>query len=183
MSALSDALARLDADRAAFLAAYDALTPAQRAFRPADGGWTADEVVQHLVKAETGTVAIITKQAAAGDARRDVGTPDDARLAQLCAHLRSDGRAAMPEAAAPFIRPDSPPDAGWRDRLADFGDAWHRFDETLADDARDAALMLHPRAGALRADGAAEFVAAHIDHHARQIARLRASEGFPEASA
>ena len=176
---LSDALAALDRDRTAFLRAYDALTPAQRTFRPADGGWTADEIAQHLVKSETGTVAIVRKQAAAGDARRDVGVPDDERLAHVEAFLRSDARTTMPASAEPFIRPDGPPDAGWRDRLAAFSDDWRALADGLPAELESVALMDHPRAGALRADGAARFLAAHIDHHLRQLERLRTADGFP----
>ncbi len=176
---LSDALDTLGRDRAAFLSAYDALTPAQRAFRPADGGWTADEVAQHVVKSETGTLAIVQKQAAAGDARRDVGVPDEARLAGVEALLRSDGRYAMPAAAEPFIRPDSPSDAGWRDRLAAFADEWRALGAGLPAELEPVALMAHPRAGGVTAAGAARFIGAHLDHHTRQLARLRAADGFP----
>ena len=171
----------LDRDRAAFLAAYDALSPRQRSFRPADGGWTADEVLQHVVKSETGTLHIVRKQAAAGDARRDVGTPNDAVMAAVEAFLRSDARTTMPAAAAPHIAPDSPPDAGWRDRLEAFGADWRALDEALPESLANVALMAHPRAGPVTASGAARFSAAHLDHHARQLARLSEAEGFPDA--
>ena len=176
---LPDAVSHLDRDRAAFLAAYDAFTPAQRSFRPPGGGWTADEVAQHLAKSETGTLQIVQKQAAAGAARRDVGTPDEARLAGVEAFLRSDARTTMPEAATPFIAPTSPPDAGWRDRLEAFQSEWDTLAHALPADLEGVGLMDHPRAGAITAAGAARFLAAHIDHHARQIARLRTADGFP----
>lgn len=174
-----DAVSLLDRDRADFLAAYDALSPEQRSFRPPDGGWTADEIAQHLVKAETGTLTIVQKQAAAGDARRDVGTPDEARLAGVEAFLRSDGRTTMPESAAAFIAPTSPPDAGWRDRFAAFGIDWHTLAESVPPEMEVVGLMTHPRAGAITASGCARFIGAHIDHHARQLARLCEADGFP----
>ncbi len=181
MTALPEALAQLERDRAAFLAAYDALTPAQRSFRPADGGWTADEVLQHVVKVETGTVTIVAKQAAAGDRRRDVGTPAEASLAAVEAFLRSDGRTAMPAAVEVHVAPTSPPDAGWRERLGVFASDWSAIAEALPDGDAEVALMAHPVAGPLTAAGAARVVAAHLEHHRHQIARLAASEGCPAA--
>ncbi len=176
---LPDAVSLLDRDRAAFLAAYDALSPAQRSFRPPGGGWTADEVAQHLVKSETGTLTIVQKQAAAGDARRDVGAPDEAQLAELEAFLRSDGRVPMPEGQAPFIAPTEAPDAGWRERLEAFRSDWHALAETMPAGIEHVGLMHHFRAGAITAAGCARFLAAHIDHHARQLERLRQADGFP----
>ncbi len=176
---LPDAVSLLDRDRAAFLAAYDALTSAQRSFRPSDGGWTADEVAQHLVKSETGTLHIVQKQAAAGDARRDVGTPDEARLAALESFLRSDSRVPMPEGQAPHIAPTSPPDAAWRDRFAAFGIDWHTLADTMPAELEPVGLMSHFRAGAISAAGCARFLGAHIDHHTRQLERLRVADGFP----
>lgn len=176
---LPDALDTLGRDRAAFLSAYDALAPAQRAFRPPDGGWTADEVVQHLTKVETGVLRTLAAQAAAGDARRAVSEASEERLAAVEAFMRSDGRTPMPAAAEPFIRPDSPADAGWRDRLAAFDAEWQGLAETLPAGFADVPLMEHPRAGGLTAEGSARFVASHLDHHARQLVRLRAAGGFP----
>ncbi|HEX9952042.1 MAG TPA: DinB family protein [Rubricoccaceae bacterium] len=179
---LADSLSRLDHDRAAFLATFDALTPAQRQFRPSDGGWTADEVAQHLVKAETGTLAILAKQVAAGDARRAVPEASEERLAAVEAFLRSDGLTTMPASAEPFIRPDSPPGAGWRDRLAAFESEWHHLAEALPDALADVPLMEHPRAGGLTAAGAARFMSAHLDHHRRQLERIQAAPGYPASA-
>ena len=176
---LADALARLEHDRAACLAAFDALTPAQRQFRPPGGGWTADEVAQHLVKVETRILGTLAKQAAAGDERRAVSETSEERLAAVEAFMRSDGRTPMPASAEPFIRPDSPADADWRDRLAPLGSDWHRLANAIPVARADVPLMEHPRAGGLTAAGAARFVASHLDHHTRQLARIRTAEGFP----
>lgn len=181
MTDLSDALDALDHDRTAFLAAYDAFTPAQRTFRPADGGWTAEEVAQHAVKVETGTFHIVTTQAAAGDERRAVGEPNRAAMAAVEAYLRSDARFPMPAAAEARIAPSSPPDAGWRERLGDFAEAWREAEAQMPAGLEHVALMDHPRAGGLTAAGAVRFVASHLDHHTRQLARLRSAEGFPAA--
>ncbi|HEX8298570.1 MAG TPA: DinB family protein [Rubricoccaceae bacterium] len=175
MPALLDAVAVLGHDRAAFLAAYDALTSAERTFRPSDGAWTADDVVQHLVKAEMGTLAILEKQVAAGPARREVGDASEERLAAVVAFLRSDGRTTMPAAAEPFITPDSPPDAGWRQRLGALQADWLRLADALPSDLEPVPLMSHPRAGSLTAEGAARFIAAHLDHHTRQLTRILAA--------
>lgn len=178
---LSDALNRLDLDRAAFLAAYDALAPEQRDFRPDSGGWTADEVVQHVVRVETGVLHIVAAQAVAGDDRRAVGEPNEAALAAVEAFMRSDGRTLMPAAAEARIAPTDPPGPEWRERLGEFAEAWREAEAQMPAGLDGVALVEHPRAGGLTATGAVRFLASHLDHHTRQFARLRAAPGFPEA--
>ena len=137
--------------------------------------------MQHLVKAETGTLTICRKQAAAGDARRDVGTPDDVRLDTLIGHLRSDGRAKMPAEAVLSSPQTVLPTPAGATASPTSRTQWAAFAGELSPENAEAPLMAHPRAGALRADGAARFTGAHIAHHVHQLARLRAAEGFPDA--
>lgn len=181
MSALTDALDLLDRDRAAFLAAYDALAPEQRRWRLDGASWSADDVAEHLVRSEAGSLRIVGKQAAAGKASRDLGAPDDGKLARLEERLRSDGRWTMPEAVAEHIAPAGTDGAASRAQIAEMGEAWHAVAETFPEALEAVALLSHPVGGPLTAAGAVRFVAAHIEHHTRQIGRIRADEGFPTA--
>lgn len=181
MSALSEALALLDRDRADFLAAYDALTPEQRAFRPDGVSWSADDVAEHLVKVEAGPLRIVGKQAAAGKASRDLGAPDEQKVVRLEQRLRSDVRFPMPEAVAEHITPAGTDGAASRAQIAEMGEAWRAVAETFPEALGQVALLSHPVGGSLTAAGTLRFVAAHIEHHTRQLARLHDADGFPAA--
>lgn len=176
-------LSTLDRDRAAFLAAFDAFTPEQRAFRPADGGWTADDVAEHLARVESGLLAVLTKQVGSGNARRDVGTPSPDRQAALHGYMRSDARRPMPEALVPHVAPTGADAVESRSAIATAQVRWHGLAETLGVADADVALYAHPVAGAFTFAQTADFHAAHLDHHTRQLARVRASEGFPADAA
>lgn len=181
MPALSDALGLLDRDRAAFLAAYDALTPEQRGWRPGGASWSADDVAEHLVRSEAGSLRIVGKQAAAGKASRDLGAPDDAKLARLEEQLRSEGRWTMPKAIAEHIAPAGADGEASRAQIAEMGTAWHAVAETFPEALETVALLSHAVGGPLTAAGTLRFVAAHIEHHTRQLGRIRADAGFPKA--
>ena len=176
-------LSTLDRDRAAFLAAFDAFTPEQRAFRPADGGWTADDVAEHLARVESGLLAVLTKQVDAGAARRDVGHPSPAGQDRMLAYLRSEMRLPMPETLAPHIGPAGAGGAASRSAIATAQASWRDLAERLAPEDAEAGLYKHPVAGAFTFAQTADFHAAHLDHPTRQLARVRASEGFPADAA
>ena len=172
-------LSTLDRDRAAFLAAYDAFTPEQRAFRPADGGWTADDVAEHMARVETGLLAVLAKQVDAGAARRDVGTPSPAGQDRMMAYMRSEMRLPMPEALAPHVGPTGTDGTESRSAIAAGQVRWRSLEDRLAPEDAEAGLYRHPSAGAFTFAQTADFHAAHLDHHTRQLARIRASDGFP----
>ena len=172
-------LSTLGRDRAAFLAAYDAFTPDQRAFRPADGGWTADEVAEHLVRVDSGILAALAKQMAAGTARRTLGRPSLIRPALVTRFMRSGGQTRMPPAVAPHITPVGTDGAASRVALGESAEAWTRLGASVAPDLARTALWMHPVGGPYTFAQAAGFHASHFDHHTRQLARIRVSDGFP----
>ena len=178
MSDLSAAVAALDAERTTFLRALDALSPTQRAVRPADDAWSADDVAEHLMRTERGMVRGIERQVAAGDARREVGEPSEEALATLLTRLTEDAalRYPMPESAAPYIAPSGldPAEvrAEWDALAAHIRDLATAFPPELA----AVGLTRHPLIGGMTADGTIRFVAAHIVHHRHQLARIAESE-------
>ncbi len=184
MTDYAAAVDSLDVVRGAFLASLDALPPAARVVRPADGAWSADDVAEHLMRTERGLVGGLERQIAAGDARRDVGTPSTDALTMLLDRLTDDEslRYPMPEAAAPFIAPTGLDPADVRAEWHDLAARWRRLVETLPADIDGVGLVRHPLIGAVTAAGAARFVAAHIAHHERQLGRIAASDAVRHAT-
>lgn len=177
---MTDTLRLLADERAAFSALLDDASPDALAFRPSPDAWSLALVLEHLVRVEGGTLAILEKQAAKGDAFRDIGSPEEGRLAQVVAGLRSDRRFRIPAGAASAITPTGEMPVGPASEAWDgFDTRWAALDDRLTDRQREATLFLHATAGPITADGAAEFVAAHAAHHRGQAERIRAADGFP----
>lgn len=181
MPALADALSTLDRDRATFLAAYDALAPAQRTFRPAPAAWSADDVAEHLARVDAGMLAILRRQVDAGDARRDLGRPSRVKQALVTRFMRSDARTRMPPAVAPRVAPVGADPVESRATLAASAGAWATLVASVPPDLEPTPLWSHPVGGAYTAAQAVSFHAAHFDHHVRQLARIRSAVGFPAA--
>lgn len=180
MPTFADSAAALDRARAAFLAQLDAMTDAQRAFRPAGGGWTPAEVAEHLMLVERGLVGGLERQLAAGDARRDVGEPSAEALGRLMDRLESpDTRYAMPDKAATYIAPAGTHGEAVRQEWGALAGRWRALADTLPDALAATGLVRHPLAGAVTAEGAARFAAAHVMHHRGQLDRIEADAAFP----
>ena len=173
----SAALARLAADRAVVLTQLDAMTADQLAFRPARAAWSPADVACHLARSETGLAEIVRRAVATGTALP--GRPSGLRARVLDRLMRSDVRVAMPPAFAPQIAPTGAPFAESRAALADAQVAWREIAESLPPAMALSGVFRHPVSGPLTFAGTLGFAAAHLDHHRRQVERIRASAGFP----
>ena len=176
---MTDALALLRSEHRAFTGRFDAFSPEARLWRPGPEQWNANDVLEHLVRVDQGLLFGLERQIAAGDSRRDVGTPSPEALQQVSLFLRSGRRTRVPASAAEWIAPqgDDPEQvrAEWDSRLGRWREVLASVPEPLA----DVGLILHPAAGAITAQGAAQFAADHTAHHAGQLDRIRAADGFP----
>ena len=173
---LTDALGTLARDRAAVLARLDAMTPEQRAFRPAPDAWSAADVADHLAKAESGQIEIVRRQVAAP---RPLGRPSAPRRWLVERIMRSGVRVRMPAAVAPRVTPTGVPFEASRDALVAAADGWRALAATYPPAMADAGVFAHPVAGPLTLRGTVGFAAAHLDHHRRQIERICRTPGFP----
>ena len=182
MSAFTDALALLDRERAAVLAALDALAPEQRAFRPAPDAWSAADVADHLAKAESGQIEIVRRQVEAGPARRDLGRPSAPRRWLVERIMRSGVRVRMPAAVAQRVTPTGVAFEASRAAIAGCGDGWRALAAAFPPELESVAVFAHPVAGPLTAAGAVCFAAAHLDHHRRQLRRIQAAPGYPTST-
>lgn len=166
----------LEASRDALVAAIDGLSEAQWRFRPADGGWTVEENVEHLVVSARSIGALVMRRLRAGpDAADLVATPLAVRIRARMADRSV--RAEVPE----MVRPTGHP----VDRAAATAE-FVALREVLLAFVREPAHGLragtapHPRLGELDAAEWLAFVAAHELRHVAQLMEVRRAVGFPE---
>ncbi len=177
---MTDALRLLSDERGAFAAHLDGASREALDWRPSPRAWSLVLVLEHLVRAEEGTLSILDKQAAKGDSFRDFGAPDGAALARVLGRLHSDRRWQIPEPVVPALTPTGDvPLAGLRQTWGGFDGRWQALDEALSGPQRTGGIFRHVHAGPITAEGAARFTAAHVAHHRMQAERIRAADGFP----
>lgn len=148
-------------------------------WRPEPEAWSATDVLEHLVRVERGVLFGISRQVAAGDARRDVGMPSAESQAELREFLLSEGRIEMPASAERFITPQGKPYADLRAEWDALPDRWREALDSVPAELATVGLIRHALAGALTAEGAAGFVTDHARHHLHQLRRILEADGFP----
>jgi hypothetical protein len=173
MTACSRIFQELETQRKVLLAELTAWPPNRVNFRPAPGAWSAVEVLDHIVRAETGTIADVRKGLQNPHTLGPEERPGIAALNQL---LRSDQSFKVPAGAA--IHPDT------QTTLSDVTDRWEQtraevkslLDHLTPEDSR-CGVFNHPFAGWMTFSDVLDHFSAHLYHHGFQLARLRAS--FP----
>jgi len=163
---------QLEVQRTGLLAEFSQWPAARLRFRLAPHAWSVVEVLDHIVRAESGTIADIR----AGLLRpHPLGSEERPGVAALDRALRSDRAFTVP-AEAPEIHPDA------QATLADVAPRWEKARAelaailaTLAPDATRCGVFQHPFAGWMTVAEVLEHLHAHLYHHQFQLARLRLS--------
>jgi uncharacterized damage-inducible protein DinB len=170
----------LEAQRAELLEEFATWSTTRLDFRPAPGAWSVVEVLDHIVRAETGTIADLRTGL---QHPHPLGEEERPRIAELDRALRSDQSFKVPATAA-AIHPDA------QTTLADVADRWQqaRLDlgsllETLPPGIDRCGVFRHPFAGWMTVADVLEHFSAHLYHHGFQLARLRASSASVSDSA
>jgi uncharacterized damage-inducible protein DinB len=167
-------LTRLDTGRKVLVAEVDALTADQLVFRPTPDGWSALDVVEHLVRVEEAIVSRIRKRE-----RRTLAETLRAKgaLALMSVYFAVGRRFKVPTQAIVPLGGVTLSD------LAGRWDASHaalRAAVNLLDPEELARpLMRHPVLGLLTPRETLTFLLRHLAHHRRQIRRLRRARGYP----
>ena len=160
-------------ERAQFIAQYQAVPAGRRTERPASGGWSAAEVVEHVTRVETGVVVMITKGASLPRTATEAELAD-AQITERKARIVRD-RSVKVEAPA-RVHPQNTVDA--EAVLAQLVQSREAL--LTAFRAADAAVLdgvtyPHPFIGPLTLRAWVELIAHHDARHAQQIAELFAS--------
>jgi uncharacterized damage-inducible protein DinB len=168
----------LEVERGRPLGEFAAWSPLRLRFRPSPGAWSVVEVLDHIVKAEAGTIADVRMGLRNP---HQLGEQERPGIAALDRALRSDQRFTVP-AEAGAILPDS------TIALSEVAERWDRarselkslLDKLPADHAQSG-VFRHPFAGWMTVADVLDHFSAHLYHHGFQLARLRLSSASPEA--
>jgi hypothetical protein len=162
---------QIETQRTELLAELAEWPSSRLSFRPAPGAWSAVEVLDHIVRAETGTIADVRMGLQSPHA---LGSEERPGIAALDRALRSDQSFKVP-AAAEGIHPDA------QTTLFDVKGRWEqaRADlksllATLAPSNVHCGVFRHPFAGWMTFAEVLDHFSAHLYHHGFQLARLRA---------
>jgi DinB superfamily len=168
----SHAFRELESQRTELLAELATWSPSLLSFRPEPGAWSAVEVLDHIVRAETGTIANVrvglrTPHILGGEDRPGIAALDRA--------LRSDQSFQVPPGAL-AIYPDTqttlPEVLGrWEQARAEL----RSLVEALAPADAHCGVFCHPFAGWMTVADVLDHFSAHLYHHGFQLARLKAT--------
>ena len=157
-------------ERAHFIAQVHAVPAARRSARPADGGWSAAEIVQHVSRVEAGVAKLVgagaTMPRTATAAELAVAVIDE-RKVQLVRDRSV--KVQAPERTHPQQAMDA--DAALV-QLAESRTALLAAFRTADPAVLDGVTWVHPAIGPLTLRAWVELVAHHDARHAQQVAAL-----------
>jgi hypothetical protein len=142
--------------------------------QPADGGWSAVQVVEHILASESGTLGYMMKKSSGGwDVLEITGQEQIQSSSNLNTRLASNERYA-----APAILPQPLNEL----KADDLEVQWHYSRKKLYEFARqveplhyDKLVFRQPAAGMLNLLQTMDFLNLHLQHHIPQIGRIAAS--------
>ena len=138
-------------------------------FRPADGGWSAAQVLDHLVRTEVEIVAAAKKGLAQP---HRIGARDRAGTWFLRRVFESDRKVKAPAKVTAIFPAEAP-------LLSECAQRWDeaRLELAVLEACVNTAvarqgIFRHPVGGWMTLDGVRDFFAVHIHHHGYQLAEL-----------
>ncbi|MFZ4784603.1 MAG: DinB family protein [Flavobacteriales bacterium] len=167
-----NALEHLELAKSAALQLMHGVPAERSAQKPADGGWSAIQVYQHILFSEFGTLGYMQKKTSSGTEALDkISEQEQAAGQKLVDRLKSNERYA-----APAILPE--PDGNesleaielrWKHLRAELDTFVKGLDEGFY----DRLVFKQPAAGMISLMDTLKFLTEHIHHHIPQLARLR----------
>ena len=169
---------RLEERKDALLAEVSAWPTALQAHRPADGEWSALEVLDHLVRTE---VAICGEVARHVIAPRRIRVWDRAGVAMVDRAFASRKRLKVPDSVKDLISPREGLD------LEGIVSEWNGARVRLAELIREAegcrgGVFRHPVGGWMSFKQVLRFFEVHMMHHGYQLERIAAERGSTSRS-
>lgn len=159
------------------LSRISALKPAQRAFHPQPGAWSAVQVADHLARTEQTVVQGMKRGVPAHKRQRKLRHVLAYPLVMTAMRVPIRVKAPLPELVPREERPLEAVEADWRAARSSL----RQHLEGIGEDDLDEPLILHPVAGPAGPGKLLAFLAAHIRHHEFQVGRLVKHRNFPAA--
>ena len=135
-----------------------------------DGGWSALQVLHHVITAEEGTLRYISKKMLAG-----AGLPRSGLVSRLRLLALQVGNASPFKFRAPAGTGDVPADIDPAELVSHWGEVrsgWRRLLEDFPEELTGRVVFRHAFVGLMGLPDTLGFLQSHLDHHARQVERL-----------
>jgi hypothetical protein len=169
---LQPSFERLEATRREVLARLEG-RDRERLNRPrADGGWSALQVLHHVITAEAGTLRYISKKMQGGASLPPAGVKSRLRLVALQLANVSPFRFKAPGPTAEV--PDEIDPGELKVRWEETRRGWTERLEGFPDELLDRMVFRHSMVGLMGLPDTLKFLQSHLSHHARQVERLLA---------
>jgi len=166
------ALERLEATRAEILSRLEGHDHARLNRPRADGGWSALQILHHVVAGEEATLGYLKKKMQAGPSLPRAGLRSRLRLLALRIASASPLRFRAPAATATVPAEIDP--AFLRSRWERVRGDWRSLLESFPEDLVGRQVFRHPVVGRMGLRDTLGFLQSHLDHHARQVDRALA---------
>jgi len=165
--ALSRSFDRLEATRGALARRLDGVDRARLNRRRDDGGWSALQVLHHVVVSEEASIGYIRKKVQAGLAIPRAGLRSRLRLLALQLAHASPMRfkAPAPVASVPEEIDPSALLARWEATRS----AWRELLDGFPPELVERQVFRHPLVGRMGLRDTLGFMQSHLDHHVRQV--------------
>lgn len=136
----------------------------------ADGGWSALQVLHHVITAEDGTRRYISRKMLAGTSLPPAGLVSRLRLFALRLANASPLRFRAPGVTADVPATIDPDELGarWDEVRGD----WRELLDGFPDELLDRMVFRHGMVGLMGLPDTLLFLRSHLAHHARQVERL-----------
>jgi len=138
----------------------------------ADGGWSALQVLHHVIAAEAGTLGYVSRKMRGGTSLPRAGLVSRLRLLAL-----QMANASPLRFRAPGITADVPTEIDPDELLRGWDEArteWRRLLEDFPEELLGRMVFRHGWVGLMGLSDTLGFLQSHLDHHARQVERLLA---------
>ncbi len=168
---------RLEEQRNKLVESYNSLSPEQRAFKPQPDAWNLLQVMRHLVTAERQSLILMQRRITKRMELPKAGLGASIRYLILNLALYLPVKYKAPKIAE--VKEEVPDFEKMKQEWADVRAKLKTLIDGTDQEILLSAVYIHPRAGRLNMNQALGFMIIHIDHHLKQIERIRSHPSFP----
>lgn len=168
----------IEGQRNELLGQVSRLSHQQQNFKPSPKEWSILQVLNHLVYAETNTVKYMTKKIQGIATAEKSGAYAKFRLLTLNMFLRSPLKFKAPKAALP-VQEDVYVFDNVKKQWDDVRLQFKKILDQLGNADADKLIFKHPISGKFNIYQTMSFLQEHIEHHRKQIKRIKSSPLFP----
>lgn len=145
--------------------------------KPADGGWSALQVMHHLILAEEGSVKYVKKKLSFNPDLQTAGFSSAWRAYLLNFYFTLPFKFKAPPGVGDGVLPEKSDFKEVSGRWLASRKAMREYLESLPEDMFRKSIYRHPFAGRMSLEGMVKFFDGHFERHRKQIGRVVAEVG------